>query len=229
MELAIRPTTRTEDMYTYTQSSQIQGQTGCIGHLRADMDTNGEGFFSTWEDHRGYLKTDIFKDEFDQVVNRLRFGNGDENGIRHVDEDCFFANRSALARYCWSHPSARMETEDENYGFRVDTESYTYMMRLNPRKGEYNIYCYCYRRDWLDQHLKNAENGIRFVDTSYNTKFFVPDGGKVKITFSDGTIDTKVCRYIDPYHLEFGSTLVHIDELAERAENNGFTISQLDE
>ena len=65
IEMTIRPTTRTEDMYTYTQSSQIQGQTGCIGHLRADMDSNGEGFFSTWDDHRGDLKTDQFKEEFD--------------------------------------------------------------------------------------------------------------------------------------------------------------------
>lgn len=47
IEMTIRPTTRTEDMYTYTQSSQIQGQTGCIGHLRADMDSNGEGLKSS--------------------------------------------------------------------------------------------------------------------------------------------------------------------------------------
>ena len=136
IELTIRPTTPTEDMYTYTQSSQIQGQTGCIGHLRADMDSNGEGFFSSWDDHRGYLKTDQFKEEFDQVINQLRFGTGDENGIRHEDGDCFLKNRSALARYCWSQPSARMQTDEEYYGFRVDTDNYTYMMRLNPNKGE---------------------------------------------------------------------------------------------
>ena len=126
IELSIRPTTPTEDMYTYTQSSQIQGQTGCIGHLRADMDSNGEGFFSSWDDHRGYLKTDQVKEEFDQVINQLRFGTGDENGIRHENDDCFLKNRSALARYCWSQPSARMQTDEEYYGFRVDTDSYTY-------------------------------------------------------------------------------------------------------
>ena len=104
IEMTIRPTTRTEDMYTYTQSSQIQGQTGCIGHLRADMDSNGEGFFSTWDDHRGYLKTDQFKEEFDQVINRLRFGVSDENGGRKEDDACFLKNRSALAQYCQRHP-----------------------------------------------------------------------------------------------------------------------------
>ena len=48
IELDIRPTTVTEDMYTYTQSSQLQGQTGCIGYLRADMDSNGNGFLGNF-------------------------------------------------------------------------------------------------------------------------------------------------------------------------------------
>ena len=231
IEMTIRPTTRTEDMYTYTQSSQIQGQTGCIGHLRADMDSNGEGFFSSWDDHRGYLKSDQFKEEFDQVINRLRFGPGDENGIRHEDGDCFLRNRSALAQFCWSQPSARMQTEQETYGFRVDTDNFTYMMRLNPNKGEYNLYCYCYRRDWLDQHLKNAERGIRFIDSHYNNLFKVPDGGKVRVTYYDGEVRDVTCRYIDEYHLEFGfgsCNLLHICELAEKMENNGNKIEPID-
>ena len=32
-----------EDKYTFRQSSQISGQTGLIGYLRADMDTDGNG------------------------------------------------------------------------------------------------------------------------------------------------------------------------------------------
>ena len=62
MTLEIRPMTREEQKYSYTQSHQIAGQTGCIGHLWADMDTNGKGFFSSWDDHRGDLKTQEFKD-----------------------------------------------------------------------------------------------------------------------------------------------------------------------
>ena len=90
IEMTVRPTTRTEDLYTYTQSTQIQGQTGCIGHLRADMDTSGEGFFSSWDNHRDYLKTEEFKAEFDEVINELRFG----------DDGAFLKNRPALAKYC---------------------------------------------------------------------------------------------------------------------------------
>lgn len=42
-------------------------------------------------------------------------------------------------------------------------------MRLNPNRGEYNLYCYCYQREWLDNHLQKAEKGIRFkvINLSY--------------------------------------------------------------
>ena len=50
-----------EDKYTFRQSTQISMQTGLIGHLRADMDTDGNGFFSSWFDFREELKTDGFK------------------------------------------------------------------------------------------------------------------------------------------------------------------------
>ena len=56
-----------EDKYTFRQSTQISMQTGLIGHLRADMDTDGNGFFSSWFAFREELKTDEFKAEFDEV------------------------------------------------------------------------------------------------------------------------------------------------------------------
>ena len=152
---SIRPTTLQEDMYTYTQSSQIMSQTGCIGHLRADMDTYGDGFLSTWEDHRKYLKTDVFKTEFDHLINILR---GIENDVVDEDDDevdTFLKSRRDLANWCYTHPTARMREMEDDYGCRIDTEDYTYMFRLNPNKGVYNVYCYCYRRDLFHQHLSN--------------------------------------------------------------------------
>ena len=68
-----------EDKYTFRQSTQISMQTGLIGHLRADMDTDGNGFFSSWFDFREELKTDKFKAEFDDVINSLR----EEGDILH--------------------------------------------------------------------------------------------------------------------------------------------------
>ena len=93
-----------EDKYTFRQSTQISMQTGLIGHLRADMDTDGNGFFSSWFDFREELKTDEFKAEFDDVINSLR----EEGDILH--------NRRALAKYCYCTPQSRMQEEP---GYRI--------------------------------------------------------------------------------------------------------------
>ena len=137
-----------EDKYTFRQSSQISSQTGLIGYLRADMDTDGNGFFSSWNDYRKDLKTDEFKQEFDEVINSLR----EEGDILH--------NRKDLAYYCYTNPQSKMPTEQDYYGVRVDTDKYTYLLRLNPNKGEYNLYCYCYVKEWLNGHMKDAAKGI---------------------------------------------------------------------
>ena len=221
IEMTVRPMTPIERLYSYTQSSQIQGQTGCIGHLRADMDTDGNGFFSSWDDHRGYLKSEEFKAEFDEVINALRSDESFGGMLK---------NRTSLAKYCYSQPESAFK-DGKEFGFRADTEKYSYMLRLNPNKGEYNIYCYCYKRDWLDGHMKNAERGIRFIDPNYNTLFKVPDGGKIRITWPDGSKDEKVCRYIDEYHVEIGNSscnLYHICEFAERMENNRAKVEPID-
>ena len=203
-----------ERNYTYSQSQQISMQTGCIGHLRADMDSNGEGFFSSWDDFRKDLKTQEFKDEFDAVINELR----KDTGILH--------NRGALSKFCFSTRDSSFGN-DREYGVRVDTEKYAYLMRLNPYNGEYNLYCYCYVRDWLDKHLKQAERGIRFITPNYEEKFRIPDGDQIRITSSWGEKNDYTCRYIDDYHLEVGRNLYHICELAERMEQNGAAITPL--
>ena len=52
MDLDMRALTEKEDKYTFSNSMQISMQCGLIGHLRADMDSDGNGFFSSWEDYR---------------------------------------------------------------------------------------------------------------------------------------------------------------------------------
>ena len=220
MEMTVRPMTKAEKMYCYTQSQQIRSQTGNIGYLRADMDTTGKGFFSSWNGFRDDLKTQEFKDEFDTVINALRTEDSPES---------FLKDRTTMGKYCFSHIDGRIN--DREFGFRVDTDGYSYMMRLNPNRGEYNLYCYCYRKDWLDHHLQDAERGIRFIDSSYKELFRIPDGGKIRITYPDGDRREETCRYIDPYHLEvgFGSmNLFHICEFAERMEGNGAKIEPVD-
>lgn len=173
MDMTIRAMTPEERNYCYSQSQQISMQTGLIGHLRGDMGSNGKGFFSTFFDFRADLKTEDFKGAFDNVINALRF---DENygGV--------LKDRSALAAYCRRTPESSFGGDGREYGFRVDTEQYSYMLRLNPNRGEYNLYCYCYVRQWLDRHLHHAEKGIRFITPDYKEKFRIDDGDKIRIT-----------------------------------------------
>ena len=215
MDLDMRALTEKEDKYTFSNSMQISMQCGLIGHLRADMDSDGNGFFSSWEDYRKELKTDEFKDEFDKVINSLR------------EEGDILYNRKSLAKYCYSSPQAKMNNEQDYYGGRIDTEKYAYLCRLNPNKGEYNLYCYCYIKDWLDKHIRSAEKGIRFITPEYKEKFRISDGEKIRITFSDGEVKDRVCRYIDDSHVEVGDDLYHICEFAARMEQCGATFIPL--
>jgi len=219
MDMTFRTAEPQERNYTYSQSQQISMQTGLIGHLRGDMDTDGNGFFTSWDDFRSDLKTQEFKDEFDNVINALRFDE-QYGGV--------LKNRRSLSSYCYQHTESGFDANYcTEYAFRADTAKYAYVFRLNPTIGDYNLYCYCYVRDWLDKHLKQAERGIRFITPNYDEKFRIPDGDQIRITSSWGEKNDFTCRYIDDYHLEVGRNLYHICELAERMEQNGATITPL--
>lgn len=211
--MKIRAIAPNEWKYTYSQSMQITGQTGNIGHLRGDFGSGGYGFYTTWNDHRPQWKTDEFKTELDDVINALR---SPEYGL--------LQNRPAMSEYARRFPdSAFRGNYCTEYGFRVDTEKHAYLLRCNPTKGDYNFYCYCYVKEWLDKHIANAEKGIRFIDPHYKELFRIPDGGKICITSAWGEKSERTCRYIDEYHTEIGNNLYHICEFAECMEKNGAT------
>ena len=108
MDLKLNPITPEERKYTYAQSHQLSMQTGFIGHLRADMDTTGDGFYSTFFDYQPSLKSDEFKVEFDDLINSLRL----EGQLLH--------NRATLSQHCFRNPESSYENDRSEYGFRVD-------------------------------------------------------------------------------------------------------------
>ena len=206
-----RPMLPEERIYTFSQSNQIDSQCGLIGYLRADMDTDGKGFFSSWNGYNDKLKTEEFKAEFDDVINGLRDGD-------------FLSSRQELAKFCYDTPESSYNESRNFYGIRLDTKDCSYLMKLCPDKGDYNLYCYCFKRDRLERHMGNARQGIRFIDSRYNEKFRIADGDKITIRYSNGNSAERTCRYIDEYHLEVGSNLYHICEFAEMCERNGHTV-----
>ena len=209
--MEILSTTQNEWKYTYTQSMQLEGQTGCIGHLRGDFDQSGQGFYTTWNDHMPQWKTNEFKSELDEVINALR---SPKYGL--------LKSRSAMSAYVGLFPESSFKgSYCTEYGFRVNTNKYACLLRCNPTRGDYNFYCYCYVKELLDKHIAKAEQGIRFIDPNYKELFRIPDGGKISVTVAWGEKTEHVCRYIDDYHTEIGSSLFHICEFAERMERNG--------
>lgn len=211
--MEIRALTEAERKYTYPQSMQLQGQTGCIGYLRGDFGRDGDEFFTTWTDQYERLKTDEFKTELDDVINALR---SKEYGL--------LQNRSAMRRYAAQNTgSAFKGNYCTEYCFRVDTEKHAYLLRCNPTRGDYNFYCYCYESEWLDRHMKKAQQGIRFISSRYEDLFKIPDGGKIVITDSSENKSERTCRFIDEYHTEIGDHMYHICQFAEIMERNGST------
>lgn len=213
MNMTMREMLPTERIYTYDQSSQLRGQTNNIGYLRGDFAKGGDEFHSSWTDRVARCKTDAFKAEFDDVINALR--EDPEYGE-------LFKDRASMKAYCNAHPaSSFVGRYCKEYGFRVDTEKYSYLIRCNPGMGDYDFYCHCFEREWLDHHMEQAGRGIRFIDSSYKELFRIADADQIRITDSKGGQREYQCRYIDDYHLEVGNNLYHICEFAERMEQAG--------
>ncbi|MDE6280761.1 MAG: hypothetical protein K2M15_03045 [Oscillospiraceae bacterium] len=220
MELTMRTATPAERLYTTGQSMQIEGQTGCIGHLRADMGEDGQGSFRTWKDHRQNLNTEEFQLEFESVLNAL---------MSDEQYGAFLKSGADLAGFCLEHPESSFN-DGFAFGFRADTAQYSYLIRLQPYKADEHAFIYCYRRDWLESHMKQAKKGIRFITPNYKEKFRIADGDKVRIRCWDGRELDMICRYIDDCHVEVGNgvdNLFHICQFAELMERNGNSVIPL--
>lgn len=118
MKFQITSMTPEERLYAYSQSSQIEGQTGCIGYLRGDFGA-GQEFYTSWFDRRKEYKDGEFKAEFDEVVNALR------------EKDGLLCSRASMNRFCCQHPEAEFEGNYcTEYGFKVQTSQHTYTVTL---------------------------------------------------------------------------------------------------
>lgn len=144
MDFSIRLMKPEERDFAYTQKPEILENSGCIGHLRVDLGSTGQNFYSNWDDHRADLKTPEFKAEFDEVVNALR---------EDANTGCFLKDRDALRKFCHQFPESKINEDGREFGFRLDTDDYAYMLRLNPNRGEYAAYIYAYDRELLDFYL----------------------------------------------------------------------------
>lgn len=75
-----------------------------------------------------------------------------------------------------------------------------------------------------------AENKkyILFINSDYKTLFYLPDGGRIRITYPDRRQREKICCFNDTHHTTIGGDLFHICEFAERMEQAGAKYEPLD-
>lgn len=110
----LHPTTSAEDLYAFPQSPNITYSSGFIGCLKGEFEDNN--LFTLWSDAARHLKTDEFVSEMNSVLDTLK--------------EKTLLNRKNMRSYCRSHSSAMMSGKEEQYGFRVDTDQYSYLFRL---------------------------------------------------------------------------------------------------
>ncbi len=150
MEYEIQAAAPEEADFFYS-NPEMDKELGCIGHLRGDFGQSGKAFWTSWWEHQSDLKTDAFKEEFDNLINSLR-----ENGI--------LKDMHSMAEYCFAHPEARIPGSrlPETYGFRAVTDKYRYFFRCFPHKGDNNFYIYTYQDKALRQ-LERAKEERRSI------------------------------------------------------------------
>lgn len=159
MNLNIREMLPKERDYAYTQSYQLMSQSGCIALMRGDFGNGGRTFYPDYEDQIKQYRTDEFAAEFDSVIKEFY-----KVGI--------LADRDSMLEYCCARPDGRfMGNFSREYGYRVDTDKYTYLLRCIPaaRRQQFLLLCLCFRP--AEQSLEKAAQGIRFIDSRYKELF----------------------------------------------------------
>ena len=153
MEITIRTLRSNEAPFVYS-NEKVASYVGLIGYLRADFDTTGDMFYSTWNEYapNASLNNANFKKVLDTVINSFR------------KKGELLENRKSMYKYCVANKRGILGCDcyDDCYGFRVDCEDHTFLMRCTPVKGAYDLYCYCYEKALLDEFLCKSEGSIPY-------------------------------------------------------------------
>lgn len=134
-----------EAVFLFSGDKEHDEKSGCIGHLRADFGS-GQQFFSTFFNHVAELRSPAFAAELDALINGLR-----ESGP--------LKSFNAMTEYCYRNKDAFLPEGFSRgaYGFKSETDSHSFYLRLAPQKGDYNLYCYIYKRELLEQAKSEIE------------------------------------------------------------------------
>ncbi len=160
---------------------------GSLGYLRVDFSSDGRHFYSTWFDSQPHLKTPVFREEFDAVINSLR-----DDGEKPP-----FASRRNLEEYLSAVPGKDLTTRGK--GYVVQTQDYSYYFRCKPSGADYDVYCFAFDNRWLLPELAGKHelpNDCFSVLPSTGELIFIVMGEKGYFPSGKSTPDRDINRQI---------------------------------
>lgn len=131
----LTPATEHNKNLFYSMDGEEAKRYGAIGYLRADFGKSGSEFWYSWFDIQSNLKTDLFKEGLDRVINALREDRQPLN------------NRRNLSAFVAAQPG--MDLGERGLGYMVQTQNYTFYFRCQPTPTDYDVYCCIYDNYFL--------------------------------------------------------------------------------
>lgn len=190
--LTIRPCTKLEAEYAYSQPTAIRLFSGGMGYIRGDFDSDGKSFFTrsflTEEGFSEPVITQEVKDAINETINALRLNP--ETGMPLRD-------RASMRRYQRIHPGYDLVQQSFDYretAIRVDSsKNLTIILRLKPRRGDYDFYAHCFNRRALDRIIEGRLHGID-LKTPATDKLLVHlnEGDSLRILSKTGEIEKEL-------------------------------------
>lgn len=215
MDLTIRAATSTERLYAYKQCLEISRICESQGNIWGLLEESGSNIEWFWNTSMTLNISEHFKKELDIVIDLLRFDGRYGMSLQ---------NTTVMWAYCLYVPESRVD-DTKVFIFRVDTGSYTYLIRCSPKDKSKHFSIYPYLKTALTSHMKEAEKGITFSTPKEERKFIVPDGEHIRIIQGTGEIQDCTVRYIDSAHIEIirkdKSNNISVLEFTTQLEQSG--------
>lgn len=131
---------------------------GCICYIRGYFDNSVDERLQTTsmiESRENYDKyrTQDFSRECDNVINYFRFQS----------DTPILKSRVKMSNAAYDTQAQRLTSDNEVSGYRLTTDENVYYFRCCPRRGDYNVYIYCYNREQFTRY-----RDLQFVEQNYD-------------------------------------------------------------
>jgi len=152
MDHQFQKTSQDEVDLFYRMEGEDAEKHGFIGYLRGDYGRSGQEFHTTWFDGQADLKTQVFRDEFNEIIDYLR-----EASLDPVEgPDVFKSQCLQNMRFGMMVSAVR---------FKIVTEGHSYYFRCQPGPGDYNLYCVAYDNRFLLPVLEKPNKAASLYKT----------------------------------------------------------------